>query len=168
MVREFGNYLEELVKDYLIIVEGFDVVDVDFPYQLPPNRIRYGKRKVRYPTDIDVVGIRLKGNEIWLIECQEEVAEKDNKKFEKKFKRHAEYSPFSERYDGKYKIEMKIAACHMKEGFPKNKFDVLRVDEMINKIDKEIQNLKDKKHSRLTYGRYAWILKWMRYHKILK
>lgn len=165
MVREFGQFLEELVKDYLIFVRGFEVVDLDYSYQLPINIMLRGKGvNVRYPTDIDVVGVRLKDNEVWLIECQEELGEKDTQRLEKKFERHILYSPFSKE---KNNIKRVIATCKERSGFPRNKFDnILLADEMIKEIVKKIEDL-SKGKSRLTYGRYAWVLRWMKDYKML-
>ena len=169
MVREFGQSLEELVKDYLMFVKEFDIVDTGYPYQLPPSTIKHRNRNfaVRYPTDIDVVGVKLEDNEVWLIECQERVEKKDTEKLRKKFERHLKYSPFSEKKQKKYKIKKKIAICRASNGFPDDKFDILRADDMIKEIAEKIEKIKKEKHSRLTYGRYAWILKWMKYHKML-
>ncbi len=153
-----------------MFVKGFDIVDVEFPYQLTPSPIRYGKREVRYPTDIDVVGINLKHDEIWLVECKEELAKKDAEKLKEKFERHDRDSRFFRKEIKRYKKIKAIATCNVKNGFPqgmfrKKKFQILRAEEMIEDIRMEVENLRNRKRSRLTYGRYAWLLKWMDNYK---
>ena len=158
MVKEFGQFLEEVTKEFLELVEEFDIVTQDYLIEYEKNIKLYGKRiKKTHPSDIDIIGI--KGKELWIIECQEYLYKGNNKKLNEKFK----YALKSLEFSKKYKIKKGVACCQRHRKFDISPYDkIFYFKEMIVSMNK-----KRFEYNWLSYGRIEWLLKWMNYTKIL-
>lgn len=170
MVKEFGQYLEELVKDYLLIVKKFDLADIEYPYQFKRKIQHKHVSRSIYPSDIDVIGI--KGSAVFFIECREKI--KTKKKWLEdieELKRAKENTNFKE-------SDVKIAIAfadypsdkkkkEIQDFASKNHVMILYLKEMLEELIEQIREMK-KQRKRLTYGRYAWMLKYMYKLKLIK
>ena len=66
MVVEFGDYLEELVKDYLTIVEGYNLAEIEAPHPLKNPASHKAATETAPP---EVAGV--KGKVMMVVSCRE-------------------------------------------------------------------------------------------------
>lgn len=163
MVKEFGQFLEEVTKEFLELVGEFDIVTQDYLIEYQKTIKLFGKNIPKtHPSDIDIIGI--KGEELWIIECQEYLCEGDNEKLNEKFKYAIESLNFSK----KYKIKRGIACCQRHIRFEIDHYDkIFYFKEMLILMNETMKKIILEYDSWLSYGRLEWLLKWMNYTKIL-
>jgi hypothetical protein len=86
VVEEFGEYLEELVKDYLTIVEGYDLVDIEVPRSPKHSTKHKTISETASRSDIDVAAV--KGKVMVIVSCRERPGGAENwKKVAEQLKR---------------------------------------------------------------------------------
>ena len=69
MVEELGGYLEELAKDYLVIVEGYNLAEIEASRSLKQSTSHRATTETTAPSDIEVAGV--KGKVLMIVSCRE-------------------------------------------------------------------------------------------------
>lgn len=158
MVKEFGTFWEDFVKEYIVVVDGIKFVGQDLPYQITKT-IKNHKTKVRYPTDIDLVGF--KHGKLRIIECKEKTSNSDAKRIIKKLKNSYKSLNLGEKKLKVKKYVATIKKCDNKveKTFKNGEIEIMEFEKMFNVLQKKyFERFKDKK-SRLVYGPFGWLIR---------
>jgi hypothetical protein len=158
MVKEFGEFFGELVKDYLVVVEGYELVETEVPYSF---KHQVGKiRRFPSPSDIDVVG--MKRNQVTFVSCREST---ENQARWTKDVHDLRRALDAKKFKG-HKVRLAVAFARspdtakrksMISYFKAKGVRVLLLQDMITRLLSDVRSGK----KWMTYGRYAWFLKYL-------
>lgn len=168
MVKEFGEYLEELVKDYLVVIEGYELVEIEVPYSFKHPIAHISQ--FSSPSDIDVVG--MKGNRVLFVSCREQPG---NNKAWARDVRNLKRAKTVKTFYG-HGIHLAVAFAAAPKAVKRKKIlvnffkvrgvRVLFFKDMATKLLSNVKEM-DREGKYLTYGRYTWFFKWLIKSKLL-
>ena len=152
--KDLGDYLEEIVADYLHFVERYSLVSrqqtfLDWNWIRDPSRPGK-KRRVRSPYDLDIVAI--KGGNMLLVSC------KTNSLSTLEMRRELDKLKRGQKILGlkRYRTQfaMAFATGSRSDLTTRAPCRVLFLDQIIKKFIGSIPSTE----SKLTHGRYLWLL----------
>jgi len=112
MVKELGAFFEQFTGEYLRIVEGCEIVEVNHKFQITREDYKAieGEERQARPSDIDVLGT--KGDDVHVISCKELI---DTQKVVDRIERNLVYVERAIRREFPNKKIVKRVACISKQ-----------------------------------------------------